>query len=281
MKILYKQPSNPTGTSLYGLGICQCYLKHIFPQGSQESISLKTHYHRDYEIHMVEQGSVIYEVEGKLYHLNRGHFLLLPPQKPHRVVERTAQTSTFSITFCLTQNENVLAHIDQCASGQLSDRIWENIRQIETERKNARALSEKLIEGDLLEILVLLWRLCGKREMPAVEMLQEEDPRLTLAKQYIYDNIELALAVEDVSSYCHLSTKQLSRLFLHREKMTPAAYIKEQRTQRMEKLLQEGELSLRDISEKMNCSSEYYFNTFFKRNAGMTPGEYRMMKRPK
>ena len=43
----------------------------------------------------------------------------------------------------------------------------------------------------------------------------------------------------------------------------------------MEKLLQEEGLSLKDIREKMNCSSEYYFNTFFKRYSGMTPGAYR------
>ena len=277
MKILYKQPSsiNPDHTLLCSFGIDQCYFKHIFTERDQKVISLKPHYHRGYEIHMVEQGVLLYEADGTVFSLNCGQFLLLPPQKQHRVLHRAPNTSTFSISFGLTEGNSPLGTIDSCAFGQISPRIWENIQQIRAEYDNSLELSNSLIAGNVLEILVLLWRLSGRAEAVVSLKLPDEDLRLTLAKQYIHDNIENPLSVYEVSSYCHLSTKQLTRLFQQGEKQTLAAYIKTQRIHHMEKLLREDGLSLKDISERMNCSSEYYFNTFFKKNAGMTPGKYR------
>ena len=59
------------------------------------------------------------------------------------------------------------------------------------------------------------------------------------------------------------------------EGIAPGEFIKNQRIRLMEKMLSDETLSLSEISEKMHFSSEYYFNTFFKKYAGMPPGEYR------
>ena len=46
-------------------------------------------------------------------------------------------------------------------------------------------------------------------------------------------------------------------------------------------VMNESELSLKEISERLNFANEYYFNTFFKKYSGMTPGEYRKMSTAK
>ena len=40
-------------------------------------------------------------------------------------------------------------------------------------------------------------------------------------------------------------------------------------------ILQNSDMSLRRISERMNFASGSYFSRFFKQHTGMTPGEYR------
>jgi AraC-like DNA-binding protein len=96
-----------------------------------------------------------------------------------------------------------------------------------------------------------------------------------MAKQYISDNINTPLTVLEVADYCHLSTKQLTRIFIIEEGMHTAEYIRKMRCIEIEKLLCDKALSLKAISEQMGFSSEYYFNSYFKKYAGLAPGIYR------
>ncbi len=87
------------------------------------------------------------------------------------------------------------------------------------------------------------------------------------------------ITFSDVAQYCHLSEKQLSRLFAAANNGTVAQYIRSQRVGRIEQMLIEGQLTIKEISERMNFTDEHYFNAFFKKHAGMTPGKYRRMQR--
>ena len=98
-----------------------------------------------------------------------------------------------------------------------------------------------------------------------------------MAKQYIEDNVELNPSVSDVAEYCHLSAKQLTRIFNGFEGISPGEYIIRARVSRIEALLSDRSLSLRQIGEIMSFNNEYYFNAFFKKYSGMPPGEYRKM----
>lgn len=83
MKFLYKQPVNnldPGAVFFRCLGVHQCYFKHLFSERDAAGMTYKRHHHTHYEVHMVESGCVGYEVDGKEYILNIGHFLVLPPQ---------------------------------------------------------------------------------------------------------------------------------------------------------------------------------------------------------
>lgn len=46
---------------------------------------------------------------------------------------------------------------------------------------------------------------------------------------------------------------------------------------KIESLLADASLSLKQVSMMMNFDNEYYFNAFFKKYSGMPPGEYRKM----
>lgn len=154
--------------------------------------------------------------------------------------------------------------------------MTDRLRFIEEETGQRREISDVLIENALLETIVGVLRLAGFGENPATAR-PEESLTLSLAKDYIRDNIRRALTVPDVAAYCHLSPKQLTRLFLKGESASPGGFIRAERVRCIEKLLSDESLTLKDISEEMNFSSEYYFNAYFRKNAGMPPGEYRKM----
>ena len=103
----------------------------------------------------------------------------------------------------------------------------------------------------------------------------EDDPRIQLVKQYVKDNIAENINTEELASYCRISEKHLERIFLQSEGKTLMTFVREQKCREIEKLLADSSLSIKQISEMMNFSNEYYFNAFFKKHSGMPPGAYR------
>ena len=132
-----------------------------------------------------------------------------------------------------------------------------------------------MIENCAFETIITILRLGGLCEENATSVTKD-NARLALAKQFIKDNIELMPTVAIIAEYCNMSTKQLTRLFKN-ENTTPLNYINAQKIKVIQDLLIENNLTLKEIAEKFNFNNEYYFNSYFKKYAGIPPGEYRAM----
>lgn len=271
MKVLYKQSGQDVSNSLIRFGIRNCYFKKLSVDIDRRSITKKTHHHSGFEMHIVTNGCQKYEVCGDVYTLERGSFLLIYPNVPHTVITSMPDTQKYSITFTWQTD----AHRN-CFFGKLSERMYSNLTFISNEGLLQKEISSALIENSILETLLSVFRLLGVKENKTTSK-QDENVMLSLAKQYIDDNIEMAPSVTDVSEYCCLSTKQLTRIFQRYEDISPGEYIIHRRIITIEKLLADGSFSLKQISERMNFNNEYYFNAFFKKHSGMPPGEYRKM----
>ena len=229
-------------------------------------------------MHIILNGSQSYEISEKKHQVKSGNIILIPPKLKHLTTNFQPDTQKISINFNVSDDSSFapfLKQIKRCIIAKLPKRIDDNIKYILEESRNHLVFSQTLIQNRVLEIIILLLRICGFKEEILSAADAEEDARLLMAKQYIKDNIELNLKLSDVASYCYLGPKQLTRLFKTHESTTPALYIQMQKFHHIEKLLIETDLSLKEISEKMNFSSEYHFNSFFKKIAGTPPGEYR------
>ena len=275
MKILYRQ-TRDNGMAFDRLGISHCYLKKLLVDQDFRKISGKAHHHNGFEIHIIEKGYQKYLVSGKEYKVSGGEFFLIPCGIIHKVSESAAQTAKYSITFSVNPISGA-NKIDRCVFGSVDEKMRSAIGRAAEESAGASQSSELLVAGAVLDLVIGLLRASGMVET-ATEKSEEQDPRLAIAKQYIIDNADQRLCVSEIADYCYLSEKQLTRLFLA-EGITPADFIRTEKIKLIERYLSEGELSLREISEKVNFANEYYFNTFFKKYSGMTPGEYRKMSR--
>ena len=271
MKVLYKQPEQDQNSSLSCFGIQNCYLKKLSIDRDQNRITKKTHHHSGFEMHIVTSGCQKYEVAGSVFAIESGSFLLIYPNVPHTVIASAPDTQKFSITFARQTDSRL-----PCFLGTLSERMSANLSFITNEAQMQREISSVLIENSIMETLIFAFRLSGIKESGQISR-QDENIIISLAKQYIEDNIEMGTSVSDVSAYCYLSTKQLTRIFKRYEGVSPGEYIINRRISAIEKLLADDSQSLKKISEIMNFNNEYYFNAFFKKYSGMPPGEYRKM----
>jgi len=273
MDIIYKQV--PSDGVFDTLGIQNCYLKHLCARSDSKYTSRKIHHHTGFEIHFMNKGHQKYIINGKEYDVFDKHILLIPPLTKHCTVVTCSYTSKITLTFnkCAQSPFECINDVIFCKA---DDRTLNSINNILNECKTSSVFSKQIISHCIYEILVMLLRTGGFEEQRTVIKTACEDDRLIIAKRYIKDNIEFNFTVSDVAAHCCLGTKQLTRLFKNHENITPFVYIQKQKIMHIDSLLQGG-YALKDISEKMNFSSEYYFNYFYKKYAGISPGVYKKM----
>ena len=156
MNILFKQPENDclnVATALEQFGILQCYLKKIVAKRDKSNITIKRHYHRCVEVHIIENGYQIYEIDGKYIKLEKGSFLIIPPLSYHRMTEEAEGTEKYSFTFELKNNgtaEQLCGGMSLSFSSATPKAIQECMACIEEEKRDillAAELSRKLLEG--------------------------------------------------------------------------------------------------------------------------------------
>ena len=158
---------------------------------------------------------------------------------------------------------------------QISNNLSESLEYVSVETEKNKELSDILISNRIFEMICALARITGFNEGKSNRKQNKEDVRLKLAKQYIEENLCYPLNCNDVSTYCHISSRQLSRLFLKNCGKSLSEYIHKKKIEAAEKLVSETDSTFREISENLGFGNEYYFNTFFKKQTGMSPGEYR------
>lgn len=281
MEILYKQVNtgeNPLFAPLEALGIERFYMKKLSYKTDRTNTSRKGHYHTGFEVHIITKGYQTYEVEGKSITVKEGELLAIFPLANHISTAEDPDTKKYAITFSTTANCPLPEESSEnFFLGTVSRELMENIEYIRKEKAFKKEFYNSVAQCRALECALILFRLMGLGETQAKREDNEGDERVFLAKQYIRDNVLRPVTLPEVASYCCISSKQLTRTFKQWENMTVTQYVRKQRCLHIEKLLADRSLTLREISEKMNFSSEYYFNTLFKKHSGMSPGAYRKM----
>ncbi|MBE4696186.1 helix-turn-helix transcriptional regulator [Brevibacterium casei] len=81
----------------------------------------------------------------------------------------------------------------------------------------------------------------------------------------------------ELARMVHLSTKQLSRVFVDAYGKTPLAYLTMLRVQEMAHLLRESDLSVAEAGRRVGWKSRNRAATAFQQGVGVTPSRYRAM----
>lgn len=284
MKFLYQLIEDAEKELVYPfslLGIRQCIFEKMHLGDDKRYITDKRHSHNFFEVHIIKKGYQIYETEEITYYVPEGNILIIPPVKSHKIIENACETEKYSITFSSEKNEffEEIFNNHKCLIGSMTQEMLENIKHIEKIKNKGSLFLNEIVANRIFELIVSMFSLFNiKGEKSSRENIMG-DPRIMLVKKFIEDNITLQLTVSDISAYCHLSNKQLTRLFKQTENSTPSVYIQKKRCEYIEKLLIDESYSIKEISELMNFNNEFYFNAFFKKHFGIPPHTFRRMNK--
>lgn len=273
MKILYMQPTKTTDSPHLYVDIKNLCLKELNFQKDYKNMSLKSHFHTEYEIHMIDEGSQLYEISGKTYSVEKDEFIVIPPSTKHRMLDASRDLKKFSLMFSA---KNFPSDIYK---GRLAPVIKESLKFISSEYELSPPYSSFITKNRVFELPILIFREIGVLQSSTPRKKADLNSQIYLAEKFICDNILSALSVSDVADYCHICVRQLTRIFSEFEGVSPARYIADKKMSKISEYLKTTDMPLDELSRLFSFKNEYYFNTAFKKHFGIPPMAYRKMYR--
>ena len=92
---------------------------------------------------------------------------------------------------------------------------------------------------------------------------------------YIHQNLTEPFTVSELAQNVSLNPQYMMRLFKKETNMSVLEYVTEQRILRAKELLLSTDSSIENIAVQLGYYNYTYFMKVFKRNMGMSPGQYR------
>lgn len=248
---------------------------------SENAVALTSktkHRHSFFEAHFIFSGSIIYECEGKRYVVESGSGIVFAPDVHHTAVSTSADAFKSTVAFTSDENEKAFdgARADKAYFFRFDEGTVADFNGIFADVDKKGAFSPVLIRNRIVSVLCSVLPFGGEHHLP---VYHRSDVRIEAAKRYVEDNKQLFLTCNDVAEYCHFNVKYFNRIFKESEGKTLLEYIHDVKRKEAERLLLQTDIPLSQISLGLGFENECYFNAFFKRLCGITPGEYRKFGR--
>lgn len=111
-------------------------------------------------------------------------------------------------------------------------------------------------------------------EMNELHLNQSNNPAIRLCLEYIYQNLHSRITLRILAKKCSLSAPYLSALFNNEMGTNLSTYIMRQKIKAAQAMMIHSTMTIQEISNYLEFSSQSYFINCFKRECGMTPGAY-------
>ncbi len=108
---------------------------------------------------------------------------------------------------------------------------------------------------------------------------REEFPDMEELLDYLWENLDKNLTLDDLAAKAGISKFHLSRRFTGAAGIPPMAYFLQLKIRRACEILDTTDLKVREIGESLGFNTANYFSESFKRITGTTPSLYRQSRR--
>lgn len=235
------------------------------------------------------QGSGKYHVNGKQYEVRANQYFILPAKTPHSYASNNdAPWTIYWIHFRGTlapyfaEGAEAPITVSPNLNSRIADRnaIFEDIFMtlsagytIENLRYTASLLHFYL--GSLKYLPI--YRRCHKKE--ASDVKTEESVITNAALQYMEENLEKTITLQDLSKYTGYSVSHFSMIFKKHTGHSPLSYFNLLKVKKACELLETTELKINQISYMVGFADPLYFTRQFTRVVGISPRNYRRLER--
>lgn len=244
-----------------------------------------SHTHNDWELRYVASGTGIQYIENKSIKIKSGDVLVIPPMTPHKQSEEASSEDLVQFSFRISVRKSdapsVLAfekilgsalktHDDRFSLAHLFNRLWKEM----TERKPGYF---NYAQSLCLSIIIEHLRLTGQDTRAVFTTDGERYANLWRTKldRFLYTRYKDNIKLEDLADEVALSPRHAARMIEKEYGVTFIEKLTEIRIDNAKYRLKSTKESMEAIASACGFQSYSYFTTCFKKNVGMTPGQYR------
>lgn len=281
---------NPHGN--YGFPI---YLLHItlsaYPFGR-----LNCHWHPELEIMLIENGSMIYQVNQTTYHLAKGDCLFVNSNALHSASMSEDDdchylVATFNsnlvygyeksdidtnYTFPLLNADSFPSFLFRAGSEEslLFGRYVEEIASYYDDRPSCYELH---IKSRLCELWAIVFEAFQQRQASSGSGLTEikQISRLKNALLFIHSHYTEPITLDQMAESCHTSKSEFCRIFKKTLHQTPFEYLLRYRIQKSLSLLVSDSHNITEIAQQVGFSGPSYYSEVFRKYMNCSPREYK------
>ncbi len=243
---------------------------------------MSPHSHHYVEFMCLESGRGIFQLPDGEHRLEAGQFIFLDGGTPHgMIVEESARILNLEFDFEPQENSHLSQRILPLPTAAEHPRylIMEDHANISTLIKMIIAELTSHRQNQELAVELMIWQLIlelGRLIEGQGQIQGNYHVRRALA--YLDSHFYEDCTIGSLAGKLGLNRSYLQRIFKEETGQTPRAYLLDLRLGRACGLLARTDLPLAEVSDYVGFSSQQYFNHFFRKHKGMTPGQYRLTK---
>ena len=224
-------------------------------------------------IEYVISGKGYLDIDGQISEVSEGDVYIIRPdvsckywsdrQHPFKKIWVNVFSDMLMSVICkLNLDKKTVYHNN---STEIKDIFYEMLEKAERERENPTVH---------LELSVYIYKILTKLSIE--QNLYSASSRIAHAACFklnsrLYSNVK----IKEIAEELFVSENYLIEEYKKVYGKTPLQDINQKRIEIIKNLLKNTDMSISDISRKLNFNNEHYFSTFFKNHMGMTPTKYR------
>lgn len=258
------------------------------------------HCHSCYEIVYIQHGLRLQAYDRNIIKVPAHSLIILPPLIPHGSVNITDVTELvlqFNMDFLLSNIKHCQSNLMISLLGELQENKYIKLhessflyQQLETLSNLSQAIDvsnqetdckkEVTFERDLFVKSTTLSIIAELLREKLIELRSEtlnvtKATRLETVINYLFTYPEKKLTMDEAAEMAHTSYCNFSRLFKEQIGTNYANYCNYIRVLAAQTMILSSDLSITDISYRLNFSTINYFNRIFKKYSGVTPSQFR------
>jgi AraC-like DNA-binding protein len=242
--------------------------------------SYAKHAHEELAIGVTTEGIQEFFCEGRRFRSYPGDIILFNPGEVHN--GNPGSDNALKYTMLYLDPDKLHALIGCISNMNRSDlRLPQThfcdpvlralLLEIACRARESESFSTLEQEQALYALAVQIARLLGS--IQADERTSRKDVLLMRVRDYIHDNIEADICIDDLSRVANISKYHLIRLFRRHFGMPPHKYILNHRINRVRSALKSG-VSATDVAHEFGFFDSSHLNRHFKHAYGLTPTQY-------
>ncbi|WP_338214880.1 helix-turn-helix domain-containing protein [Companilactobacillus muriivasis] len=228
------------------------------------------------------RGEGTVQSKDRTWKMTRGSIILMPPNKEHTYFASNDHPwDIFWIHFSGQAVDEYLAplykdkpdfeYLDEKSEdgiNYLMSLFWQMIQALTSGFSFESVFYDTQILGTLLAYIVY------RSKLPK-ESKNMGNEHLTRAIQYIYDNLDQHISLEELTQYLGVSVSYLSRIFKKNLNMGANEFITSIKVKQASHYLQNTNLSIKQIAQSLGYNDPYYFSRTFKKVYHISPANFR------